>query len=211
MPDFAFESAHWNSGCRFVAGVDEAGRGPLAGPVVAGAVVLPEGFFLKGLNDSKKLTENQREECYAVLTADSRVRWAAGTASVEEIDQLNILRASHEAMRRAVRALGDPVPDMVLIDGLPVREFGWPQQAVVKGDALSLSIAAASIIAKVVRDRMMKSLDESFPHYQFSRHKGYGTALHLAALQQHGPSPHHRRSFQPVAQLTLDFTGGGAA
>ena len=211
MPDFAFEDIHRASGCRVIAGVDEAGRGPLAGPVVAGAVVLPDDFILAGLDDSKKLTPAQREGLYTILVSDDRVRWAFGLADVAEIDRLNILRATHLAMRRAVTALDGPQPDMVLIDGLPVRDFLWPQQAVVKGDALSLSIAAASIIAKVERDRLMVALDAAFPLYQFASHKGYGTAAHLAALQQHGPSPHHRRSFQPVAQLTLDFSGGDAA
>jgi ribonuclease HII len=211
MPDFQFETIHRAAGCRVIVGVDEAGRGPLAGPVVAGAVVLPEDFTLAGLDDSKKLTAARRDRIYEELVADPRVRWAAGLADVEEIDRLNILRATHLAMRRAVAALGSVEPDMVLIDGLPVRDFPWPQQAVVKGDALSLSIAAASIIAKVERDRIMLALDAAFPLYQFASHKGYGTAAHLTALQQHGPSPHHRRSFQPVAQLTLDFTGGGAA
>ncbi len=211
MPDFAFEKIHRASGCGVIAGVDEAGRGPLAGPVVAGAVVLPEDFKRQGLDDSKKLTAGRREELYAELVGDQRVRWAVGVAEVEEIDRLNILRATHLAMRRAVAALGGPEPDMVLIDGLPVRDFPWPQEAVVKGDGLSLSIAAASVIAKVERDRMMLALDEAFPHYQFAKHKGYGTALHLAALEKYGPSPHHRRSFQPVAQLSLDFSGGGAS
>jgi ribonuclease HII len=211
MPDFQFETIHRTAGCRVIAGVDEAGRGPLAGPVVAGAVVLPGDFVLAGLDDSKKLTAARRDRLYEELVADPRVRWASGLAGVEEIDRLNILRATHLAMRRAVTALGGPEPDMALIDGLPVRDFPWPQQAIVKGDALSLSIAAASIIAKVERDRIMLALDAAFPLYQFAAHKGYGTAAHLTALQQHGPSPHHRRSFQPVAQLTLDFTGGGAA
>lgn len=211
MPDFAFENIHRASGWRVIAGVDEAGRGPLAGPVVAGAVVLPEDFMSTGLDDSKKLTAARRERLYEALVADGRVRWAVAEASVEEIDRLNILRATHLAMRRAVAALGGPEPDMVLIDGLPVRDFPWPQQAVVKGDALSLSIAAASIIAKVERDRIMLALEAAFPLYQFGSHKGYGTAAHLATLQQHGPSPHHRRSFQPVAQRVLDFTGGDAA
>ena len=211
MPDFAFENVHWASGRRVIAGVDEAGRGPLAGPVVAGAVILPEGFQLSGLDDSKKLTAARREWLFEELVADTRVRWASGVAEVEEIDRLNILRATHLAMRRAVAALGAPGPDMVLIDGLPVRDFPWPQQAVVKGDALSMSIAAASIIAKVERDRIMLALDAVFPLYQFASHKGYGTMAHLAALQQHGPIPHHRRSFQPVAQLTLDLGGGSPA
>ncbi len=208
MPDFQFESIHRAAGRTLIAGVDEAGRGPLAGPVVAGAVILPRDFRNQWLDDSKKLTEARRERLYAELTEDPRVRWASGLASVEEIDRLNILRATHLAMRRAVAALDGPEPEMVLIDGLPVRDFPWPQEAGVKGDALSLSIAAASIIAKVERDRLMLALDKLFPDYQFARHKGYGTALHLSALQLYGPSPHHRRSFQPVAQLSLDFGGG---
>lgn len=209
MPDFQFESVHRVAGRLVIAGVDEAGRGPLAGPVVAGAVILPDDFTSRWLDDSKKLTEARREILYGELTSDPRVRWASGVAEVAEIDRLNILRATHLAMRRAVAALASPAPDMVLIDGLPVRDFPWPQQAIVKGDALSHSIAAASIIAKVERDRTMLALDKLFPDYQFARHKGYGTALHLAALQKHGPSPHHRRSFQPVAQLSLDFSGSG--
>jgi ribonuclease HII len=192
-----------------IAGVDEAGRGPLAGPVMAGAVVLPEDFRHEWLNDSKKLSPAKRDELFEELTGNPLVRWAFAEASVEEIDRLNILRATHLAMRRAVASLTEPPPDMVLIDGLPVRDFPWPQQAVVKGDSLSLSIAAASIIAKVARDRRMLELDAALPQYGFACHKGYGTAAHLAALQQHGPSPHHRRSFQPVAQLTLDFGGAG--
>ena len=210
MPDFTFENIHRASGFRTIAGVDEAGRGPLAGPVVAGAVVLPEDFTLAGLDDSKKLTAARREELYDLLLADPQVRWASGSADVAEIDRLNILRATHLAMRRAVTALGEPPPDMVLIDGLPVRDFSWPQQAVVKGDSLSLSIAAASIIAKVVRDRLMVQLDAAFPCYRFAAHKGYGTAAHLAALQEYGPTSHHRRFFQPVAQCLLDFGDAGA-
>ncbi len=209
MPDLVFESIHRAAGCRVVVGVDEAGRGPLAGPVMAGAVELPEDFQHLWLNDSKKLTATKRDELFEELTGHPRVRWAFAEASVEEIDRLNILRATHLAMRRAVAILTEPPPDVVLIDGLPVRDFPWPQQAVVKGDCLSLSIAAASIIAKVVRDRRMLELDAAWPQYGFACHKGYGTAAHLAALQLHGPSPHHRRTFQPVAQLTLDFGGGG--
>jgi ribonuclease HII len=209
MPDFHFESIHRAAGRLVIAGVDEAGRGPLAGPVVAGAVILPDDFSSEWLDDSKKLTEARRERLYEELTQDSRVRWASGRAEVAEIDRLNILRATHLAMRRAVAALGKPEPQIALIDGLPVRDFPWPQEAIVKGDGLSLSIAAASIIAKVGRDRIMLALDKLFPDYQFARHKGYGTAAHLAALQKHGPSPHHRRSFQPVAQLSLDFGGSG--
>lgn len=205
MPDLSIESHHRLNGCLRIAGVDEAGRGPLAGPVVAAAVLLPVDFGHAKLDDSKKLPASLREELHQEITGDPRIRFAFALATVEEIDRLNILRATHLAMARAVTALAAlaGAPDMVLIDGLPVRGFAWPQQAVVKGDSLSLSIAAASIIAKVERDRIMRALDVEFPQYRFASHKGYGTAAHLAALQDHGPTPHHRRSFQPVAQLTL--------
>ncbi len=205
MPSLHYETTHRLQGCRLIAGVDEAGRGPLAGPVFAAAVLLPEHFHLPLLDDSKKLRSAQREHLYEALTHNPHVRFATGQASPREIDQLNILRATHLAMRRAVAALGPPPPDMVLIDGLPVQDFPWPQQAIVRGDSLSLSIAAASIIAKVERDRLMLALDAIFPHYQFAQHKGYGTAAHLSALQLYGPSPHHRWSFKPVAQRSLDF------
>ena len=182
-----------------MAGVDEAGRGPLAGPVVAAAVILPEGFRHDFLNDSKQLTERRRDAIFAEITASSEIRWAHSVVESHEIDRLNILRATHEAMRRAVAKL-DPQPQHVLIDGLPVRPFPLPQTALVGGDALSFSIAAASVIAKVMRDRIMLEHDARFPGYDFARHKGYGTPQHLAALKQHGPCPIHRRSFQPVRQ-----------
>ena len=190
------------SGFFSIAGVDEAGRGPLAGPVVAAAVILPEGFQHATLNDSKKLSARARERIYEELLAAPGLFWSIAEVSVEEIDQLNILRASQEAMRRAVQTLC-PRPDHALIDGLPVHPFPIPQTALVGGDALSLSIAAASILAKVTRDRTMLALDALHPAYGFAQHKGYGTALHLARLREHGPSPVHRRSFSPVSQLTL--------
>lgn len=185
-----------------VVGVDEAGRGPLAGPVVAGAVLLPEHFTHAKLNDSKKLSAKVREKIYEELRHDARLQWATAQASVAEIDQRNILRATHLAMCRAVEALG-LTPEMVLIDGLPVRDFPFPQQAVVGGDALSLSIAAASIFAKVERDRMMEQYDTTFPEYGFAQHKGYGTIQHLAALEKYGPCPIHRLTFAPIAQRQL--------
>jgi len=185
-----------------VAGIDEAGRGPLAGPVVAAAVILPEGFRHDSLNDSKQLTERRRTSLYAELTTNREVRWALAILANDEIDRLNILRATHEAMRRAVAQL-DPAPGHVLIDGLPVNPFPIPQTALVGGDALSFSIAAASIIAKVTRDRLMVEMDARHPGYDFARHKGYGTPQHLAALKQHGPCPIHRRSFLPVRQAEL--------
>ena len=185
-----------------MAGVDEAGRGPLAGPVVAAAVILPEGFRHGLLNDSKQLSAMMRELLYVEIIAHTEIRWAFAIVERDEIDRVNILRATHEAMRRAVAKL-DPQPHHVLIDGRPVRPFPLPQTALVRGDGLSFSIAAASIIAKVTRDRLMIEMDAKFPGYDFARHKGYGTPQHLAALKKHGPCPIHRRSFLPVRQAEL--------
>ena len=187
-----------------IAGIDEAGRGPLAGPVVAAAVILPGAFSIEGLDDSKKLTGLKRELLFEKLTSDPAVSHGLGTATVSEIDARNILRASHEAMRRAVAAL-PAQPDHALIDGLPVHPFPIPQTALVKGDGISLSIAAASILAKVTRDRMMLELDLEYPQYGFAKHKGYGTAFHLEQLREHGPCPAHRRSFAPVSQTCFFF------
>ena len=197
-----FEERLRASGFSTVAGVDEAGRGPLAGPVVAAAVILPAGFSHPRLNDSKKLSEKTRAGLFAELSEAPDVASAVVEVGPEEIDRLNILCATHEAMRRAVAKLL-PEPDHVLIDGLPVRPFPKPQTALIGGDGLSLSIAAASIFAKVTRDRLMLALDAQYPQYAFAQHKGYGTALHLARLQMHGPCPAHRRSFAPVRQLLL--------
>jgi len=182
-----------------VAGIDEAGRGPLAGPVVAAAVVLPPGFFLPGLDDSKKLSPRKRESLHARLTSDPDILWACARCEPGEIDSLNILRATHLAMRRAFLALAVRPPH-ALIDGLPVPDFPCPHTALVGGDGLSLSIAAASVIAKVERDRTMDELDAQFPEYGFCRHKGYPTAEHLDRLRRHGPTPVHRLSFAPVAK-----------
>lgn len=194
-----------------IAGVDEAGRGPLAGPVVAGAVVLPvEGIAgiggLERLDDSKKLSEAWREKLYERIVSSGSVLWAAGLATVEEIDRLNILRATHLAMRRAVEALSTR-PCLSLIDGLPVKDFPFPQQAIVKGDGKSLSIAAASIIAKVTRDRLMREHAREYPEYGFDAHMGYGTRRHLEALRTHGICPIHRQTFAPVAQLAFPPDG----
>jgi ribonuclease HII len=192
------------AGFLYVAGVDEAGRGPLAGPVVAAAVILPGDFRHSRLNDSKKLSEKVRNEIFEELSGDPRVLSAVVEVSPDEIDRLNILRATHEAMRKAV--LGLPVDvGHALIDGLPVKPFPCPQTALVGGDGLSLSIAAASVFAKVFRDRRMLELDAIYPQYGFAKHKGYGTALHLTRLQQYGPSAVHRRSFAPVQQMSLQF------
>ncbi len=198
------EDAARLAGCRFVAGVDEAGRGPLAGPVVAAAVVLPAGYVADGLNDSKQLTARRREKLFEVLMQDDAVLKGVALASVEEIDALNILRATHVAMSRAVAALPRPA-DFCLVDGLPVKGLPVPHRALVKGDAKCLSIAAASILAKVTRDRLMEELDREFPDYGFARHKGYGTKVHLDAIHRYGITVHHRRSFGPVAQMALPF------
>lgn len=185
-----------------IAGIDEAGRGPLAGSVFASAVVLPHGFIPQGINDSKKLTPRVRERLYQQLTSEPEVAWSVAKQNAPEIDRLNILRATHAAMRTAWELL-DPRPDHVLIDGLPVPGFPCPQTALVGGDAISLSIAAASIIAKVERDREMEEMDRLYPEYGFAKHKGYPTPEHFAKLRLHGPCPIHRRSFAPVAQAEL--------
>jgi len=167
-------------------------------------VILPNGFRYALVDDSKKLTPEQREEIYAALTARRDVCWAVAVVEHEEIDRVNILRASHEAMRRAVQALA-MLPEHALIDGLPVRPFPVPHTAIVKGDGICKSIAAASILAKVTRDRIMIRLDVEYPSYGFARHKGYATELHIERLKIHGPCPIHRKSFLPVAQGLLDF------
>lgn len=190
-----------------VAGIDEAGRGPLAGPVVAAAVILPDDFELEGLDDSKKLTHEQREALYVRLTENASVFFAIAEGTSDEIGQLNILRATHLAMKRSLDGLkenGHP-PTHALVDGLPVKGLPVEQTALVGGDGLSLSIAAASILAKVTRDRIMDELDREFPQYGFARHRGYATADHLAMLREHGPCPHHRLGFAPVDQPTFGF------
>jgi ribonuclease HII len=189
-----------------IAGVDEAGRGALAGPVVAAAVALPEKFRHRRLNDSKQLAPDLREEIYVDLTSNPEVTWAVGLVDHIEIDRINILRASHRAMRIAVEAL-TVTPDHVLIDGLPVIPFPVPQTAIIDGDCFSLTIAAASVIAKVTRDRLMRDFCAQFPEYCFSQHKGYCTELHLLKLHEFGPCPIHRRSFEPVAQPLLALEG----
>ena len=191
--------------------MDEAGRGPLAGPVVAAAVFIERSRLesaaaeaLRDLNDSKQLTAARREHFFQLLHDDPAIRIGVGQADVAEIDRLNILRATHAAMARAVAGLGEAV-DLLLVDGLPVPGLPFPHRAIVSGDAESLLIAAASVVAKVTRDRLMAGLDELHPGYGFARHKGYGTAEHLEALRRLGPSPQHRRSFAPVSQLLLNL------
>ena len=186
------------AGYLMIAGVDEVGRGPLAGPVVAACVILPEGFDLSGINDSKKLTEKQRERAEIRIRAEA-LAIGLGIVSPEIIDRINILQATREAMRMAFR-LVSPTPDYVLIDGLPVPDFPClVQKSIISGDSQSVSIAAASIIAKVARDQMMRDYAVLYPEYGFAGHKGYGAATHMAALREFGPCPIHRRSFAPVA------------
>ena len=176
-----------------ICGVDEAGRGPLAGPVVAGAVILPRDCEILRLNDSKKLSEKRREELFLEIR-DKAVAWSVGIASPEEIDRINILQATYQAMREAIASLKEE-PGLLLNDAVTIPGVEIPQIPIVKGDAKSVSIAAARIMAKVTRDHMMTAYDRIYPEYGFAKHKGYGTAAHIAALREHGPCPIHRRSF----------------
>lgn len=188
-----YERAAWAEGFSPVAGTDEAGRGPLAGPVFAAAVILPPEIDIPGLNDSKKLTEAKREALFPVIT-EKALAYAIAEASVEEIEELNILHAAQLAMRRAVEAL--PIkPGILLIDGNYSDGFGLPEKTIVKGDSLSASIAAASILAKVARDRKMIEYAKEYPDYGFEKHKGYPTEAHYAAIREHGVTPIHRLSF----------------
>ncbi|MBI2717734.1 MAG: ribonuclease HII [Rhizobiales bacterium] len=197
-PDFSFERAALTNGYSQVCGIDEAGRGPWAGPVVAAAVILDTARIPQGLDDSKKLGAARREALFAEIMASATV--GIGIAEVAQIDRDNILAATLWAMGEAVRLLTIP-PNLALVDGNRAPKLVCPAQTIVAGDARSLSIAAASIVAKVTRDRIMAELDRAYPVYGFARHKGYGTALHRAALMRHGPSPVHRKSFAPVARL----------
>ena len=200
MPSFEHEvEVRRVNSCSLIAGIDEAGRGPLAGPVFAAAVVIPQGYepdWLATLDDSKKLSEKKREKLYPEITKDPMILWKIAQASVEEIDEVNILQATYLAMSRAAEGVN---PEHCLIDGNKVPDFAFPSTNLVKGDSKSYSIAAASILAKVARDHLMMEVAERFPQYHFHKHKGYGTKLHLEALQEHGPCPYHRLSFAPVA------------
>jgi ribonuclease HII len=198
-----FERELWSQGITLVAGVDEAGCGPLAGPVVAGAVIFPHQWLepgldkkLRGLNDSKQLTEEQREDFFTVITNHPEIRFGIAVVDVDVIDQINILQAAHRAMHLALAQL-QPAPQHVLVDGRPVKSLRIPNTALVQGDARSYSIAAASVLAKVTRDRLMLQYHAQFPGYGFAEHKGYGTPQHLAAIAEHGACPIHRRSFSP--------------
>jgi ribonuclease HII len=194
----SFERQAHNNGFELIAGIDEAGRGPLAGPVVAAAVVLPAGLLIKGVNDSKKLSPDTRERLFDTIMSQA-LSVGIGMGDPELIDRINILQATRHAMLTAVSQL-TPQPDYLLIDGISTINSSIPQKTIKKGDSLSLSIAAASIIAKVTRDRLMRKLDEIHPGYGFSGHKGYGSALHLEAIRLLGPSPVHRLTFRGVKE-----------
>ena len=187
------ENEIYAEGFSLICGVDEAGRGPLAGPVYAAAVILPRDAVIDGLNDSKKLTEKKREALFDVVT-ERALTYGIASASVEEIEELNILNATFLAMNRAIDKL-DPIPELALIDGNRSTGIAMPSRCVVKGDSRCADIAAASILAKVSRDRYMLTLAEKYPQYHFEQHKGYGTKLHYEALREYGPSPEHRPSF----------------
>jgi len=206
-----FERALWAREFTLVAGVDEAGRGPLAGPVVAAAVILPaawanDGFDerLADLNDSKQLAEAQRENFFQVITTHPDLRYAIAIVDAGTIDHINILQATHRAMNEALAKL-QPQPQHVLVDGRPVKSMTLPQTALVKGDSRSYSIAAASVLAKVTRDRMMLDYDAKHPGYGFAIHKGYGVPQHLAAIEKLGPCPIHRMSFAPLKQKQTEL------
>jgi len=208
---FAYERELWSGGTRLVAGVDEAGCGPLAGPVVAAAVLFPATWGeaglpsgLRGLNDSKQLTEEQREEFFTFLMACPEIQCAIAIVEVEMIDQINIRQAAWRGMHQALDRL-EPRPEHVLVDGLRIKWLPYPQTALVQGDAKSYSIAAASVLAKVTRDRLMREYDAQFPGYGFAGHKGYGTPQHYAAIKRLGPCPIHRRTFAPFRPVETEL------
>ena len=187
------EKLHSN-GVKLIAGIDEAGRGPLAGPVVIGIAIMPENSMIEGVNDSKKVSEKKREKLYDLITQEA-IAWNVGIADQNEIDEINILNATKLALTRAIDGLKIK-PDLILVDALTnINTLGIPYKSIIKGDAKEYSIAAASILAKVTRDRMMREYDEIYPQYGFSGHKGYGTAKHIAAIKEYGPCILHRKSF----------------
>lgn len=179
---------------KYICGIDEAGRGPLAGPVVIAAVIMPRNSMIEGVNDSKKVSENKREKLYEEITSSS-IAWAVGIIDQNEIDDINILNATKKGLTQALTEL-EQRPDIILVDALTkIDTLGIPYESIIKGDAKSYSIAAASIVAKVTRDRIMRQWDEIYPQYGFEKHKGYGTAMHINAIKEYGPCPLHRKSF----------------
>lgn len=201
---FCFERAAYSSGCIRVAGIDEAGRGPLAGPVVAAAVVLPPGLVLQGVRDSKEVPEAERERLAELIRA-SALAYGIGIVDETTIDEVNIYQATILAMNLALRDISPP-PDYLLIDAVSLPQISIPQKAIIKGDRRSHTIAAASILAKTERDRLMRKLHEQYPQYNFHRHKGYATKEHMTLLKKYGPCPAHRKSFRPVSDM-LDGAG----
>ncbi len=197
------EYEHKYSSYSAICGIDEAGRGPFAGPVVAGAVILPADCEILFLNDSKKLSEKRREELFLEIQ-EKAAAWSVGMADAEEIDQINILQATYKAMRRAVAGLST-APDLLLNDAVIIPDVDICQVKIIKGDAKSVSIAAASILAKVTRDHLMKEYDSRYPEYGFAKHKGYGTAEHIAAIRRQGPCPIHRKTF--ITKYTKEAEG----
>ena len=193
MPSYEYENKYLAEGFTAIAGTDEAGRGPLAGPVCAAAVILPNGLEIDGLNDSKKISEKKRDMLFDII-CEKAISYGIAYASVEEIDELNILNASQLAMRRAVDML-TPHPDLVIVDGNIARGFDCKAVTLIKGDAISMSVAAASILAKVSRDRVCAELDKQYPEYMLAKHKGYSTKLHMDLVRKYGPSPIHRKTF----------------
>lgn len=207
FPTFNYENKLLKSGFSRICGIDEVGKGPLAGPVVACAVIIDKNFIMESadifekIRDSKKLSPKQREKWHKILTENEKIRYGIGLISEKLIDRINILKATKLAMLEAVRKM-KILPDFILIDGnFTLEQLDLNQKAVPKGDAKIISIAAASIIAKVTRDRLMIAYHKKYPNYSFDRHKGYGTKLHFEALKKHGPCPIHRRSFEPVKSL----------
>lgn len=195
---YLYEDELYEKGVNYIAGIDEAGRGPLAGPVVAAAVILKKGAKLKYVNDSKKLTEKQRQKALIEIK-ENALAIGIGIASVDEIDQINIYRAAREAMQSAIKQLKIK-PDFLLIDAMPM-ELNIPSKSIIKGDQKSMSIAAASIVAKTTRDQYMIEMDKLFPLYNFKQHKGYGTKEHIAIIKKHGYTPIHRKSYEPVKSM----------
>ena len=190
----AFERKYHAMGSRYICGIDEAGRGPLAGPVVIAAAIMPRNSMIEGVNDSKKVSEKKREELYEIITKEA-ISYGVGIIDQKEIDRINILNATKEGLTMAVKEL-NPRPDLIIVDALTkIDTDGIPYQSIIKGDAKCYSISAASIIAKVTRDRIMRQWDEIYPQYGFAKHKGYGTAEHIKALKEYGPCPLHRESF----------------
>ena len=188
------EKGFFNRGIHFIAGIDEAGRGPLAGPVVVASVILEPNSMIEGINDSKKISENKREKLYDIITKEA-ISYGVGIVTQDEIDEINILQATKKGLTMAIQQM-ETKPNLILVDALNgIDTLGIPYQSIIKGDAKCYSISAASIIAKVTRDRIMREWDKVYPEYGFASHKGYGTAKHIAAIKEYGPCPLHRRSF----------------